>query len=118
VPPRSADAHSSLAYLQEFPLDELKIDRSFVSSLDNGDATVVRAIAAMGHAPGLLVVAEGIEDLSQLVAVLTLGCEVGQGFTFSKAGAPDDVARAIDSGDGSLIPETVNEMARVRRPTP
>ena len=96
--------YSSLAYLQDFPLDQLKIDRSFVASLDRGDPAVVRAIAALGHALGLQVVAEGIEDLPQLVSVISVGCDVGQGFYFQRPEKPADVAGTIDTGFRHLIP--------------
>jgi len=75
--------YSSLAYLECFPLDLLKIDRSFVARLESSQ-TLVRAVASLGHAMGLQIVAEGIETTAQLEAVRGLGCRWGQGYLFSR----------------------------------
>ncbi len=78
--------YSSLSYLQVFPLDELKIDRSFVQDLsDNGkNKTLIKAMIAMGHALGMSVVAEGVEEQSQLDFLLESGCDVVQGYLLSR----------------------------------
>jgi diguanylate cyclase len=81
--------YSSLAYLRQLPIDKLKIDRSFLRELDSrgvgadADATIVQTIAAMAHALGLRVAAEGVETESQLARLVTLGCEEWQGHHFS-----------------------------------
>jgi diguanylate cyclase (GGDEF)-like protein/PAS domain S-box-containing protein len=83
--------YSSLAYLHRFPLDVLKIDRSFIQQL-SGDvdekvkdaSALARAILSLAEALGLDTVAEGIEIESQREALLKLGCQTGQGFTFGK----------------------------------
>ena len=78
--------YSSLVALQQFPLAALKIDRSFIASLDvdtAGSAAIVRSTIALAHSLGLQVIAEGIEDLSQLEKLRTLGCDSGQGFLIS-----------------------------------
>ena len=77
---------SSLAQLKRLPLDELKIDKSFVDGLghDREDTAIVAAIVAMAQALELAVVAEGVETAEQLAALRTLGCELVQGFLFSR----------------------------------
>lgn len=78
--------YSSLSYLHRFPVDVLKIDRSFVEGLAarGTDAAFVRTIVQLGRALGLTTVAEGIEDEAQLAALRAIGCDIGQGFYFSK----------------------------------
>jgi diguanylate cyclase (GGDEF)-like protein len=78
--------YSSLSTLRTFPLDALKIDRAFVTGLttDNGDRTIVSAIAAMGHALGMTIIAEGAETQDQLQAVRDLGCDRVQGFVLGR----------------------------------
>lgn len=78
--------YSSLAYLRQLPIDEIKIDRSFVAGVgvDAADSAVVAATIAMSHALGQVVVAEGIETTVQLTRLRELGCEVGQGYLFSR----------------------------------
>jgi EAL domain-containing protein (putative c-di-GMP-specific phosphodiesterase class I) len=90
--------YSSLAYLKRFPVDELKIDRAFVSGLgrDSEDASIVNAVASLGHALNLSIVAEGIETIEEARQVHALGCEVGQGYYFAKPMARAEV-------DGFLV---------------
>ena len=78
---------SSLSYLTSFPIDTLKIDRSFVRAMggDPRSLKIVRAINQLAHGIGLDVVAEGIEDELQLGALQLMGCDLGQGFLFSQA---------------------------------
>ena len=78
--------YSSLSYLQKFPINTLKIDRSFVSeiAINDGDANIVSAIISMAHSLGLTVVAEGVEDAEQLMLLQSKQCEYVQGFFFSK----------------------------------
>jgi len=78
---------SSLSYLASFPIDTLKIDRSFVRAmgLDPRSLKIVRAINQLAHGIGLDVVAEGIEEEFQRRELLLMGCELGQGFLFSEA---------------------------------
>jgi diguanylate cyclase (GGDEF)-like protein/PAS domain S-box-containing protein len=79
--------YSSLAYLHRFPIDILKIDRSFVLRLVTaGDGPeLARAVVSLGETLGIETVAEGIESESQATALLALGCVAGQGFLFAKA---------------------------------
>jgi len=85
--------HSSLASLQSFPIDTLKIDRSFVSRLEHGEenGAIVQAIVGLARSLGLGLIAEGIETRGQRERLAALGCEKGQGFLFS---APVDASAA------------------------
>jgi diguanylate cyclase (GGDEF)-like protein/PAS domain S-box-containing protein len=78
--------YSSLAYLKRFPVDELKIDRAFVSGLRLGseEASIVKAVASLGHALKVSIVAEGIETADESWQVHALGCEIGQGYYFGR----------------------------------
>jgi len=82
--------YSSLSYLRRLPIDFLKIDRAFVMNLeaDAADVTVVGGIIAMAHALGLKVIAEGIETKVQAQILAGMGCDVGQGYLFSKPVPP------------------------------
>lgn len=79
--------YSSLNYLKRFPIDTLKIDKTFVSDVckDPHDTAIVRAIINLGHALDLTVIAEGVETREQLQYLTALECDVVQGFLFSKA---------------------------------
>jgi diguanylate cyclase (GGDEF)-like protein/PAS domain S-box-containing protein len=83
--------YSSLSYLKRFPVDQLKVDRSFVSGLpgDEDDAAIVRAIVTLGHQLGLRVVAEGVETEAQNILLRSIGCDEMQGYLF---GRPKPVA--------------------------
>jgi diguanylate cyclase (GGDEF)-like protein len=83
--------YSSLSHLKQFPIDVVKIDRSFISNLTHGrrDAAIVAAVLGMADAFALDVVAEGIEELDQVQALVELGCRFGQGYLYAKP-APAD----------------------------
>ena len=85
--------YSSLAYLRRFPIDIVKIDRSFVAGLETNenDAAIVRSIIDLAHALKLKVVAEGVERREQLDRLRTLGCDTAQGFLFSRPAPPAEV---------------------------
>lgn len=93
---------SSLSYLKRFPIDVVKIDRSFVSGLGAGDAdeSVVKAIVSMTEALDLVTIAEGVETKEQAQRLAALGCDRMQGFLFSRAvpiiELPDVLARLSD----------------------
>ena len=78
--------YSSLSYLHRFPVDTIKIDRSFVSQMQsNGDnSAIVKAIVTLAHMLNMDVIAEGIETTAQLAQLKLLQCEYGQGFFFSR----------------------------------
>jgi len=82
---------SSLSHLAQLPITGLKIDRSFVAGLDGSHAPIVDAIVRLARAFALPVIAEGIEDEGQLQALRRLGCDLGQGFLFSKAVPADEI---------------------------
>ena len=85
--------YSSLAYLKRFPVDTLKIDRSFVEGLgtDPLDLPIVQAVMSLGHTLGLEVVAEGVETPLQEKTLKALGCERAQGFLYARPLRPEDV---------------------------
>ncbi|HSH10197.1 MAG TPA: EAL domain-containing protein [Ilumatobacter sp.] len=78
--------YSSLTYLRRFPVEAIKIDRSFVSGLgiEQEDSTIVEAVVRLGQSLGLSVVAEGIESPLQLSRLRELGCDRGQGYLFGR----------------------------------
>ena len=78
---------SSLSYLLRFPVDELKIDKSFVSKIGHADkdASLVRAIIGIGHDLQLKVVAEGVETLEQATSLAARGCNLLQGYYLAQA---------------------------------
>ena len=93
--------YSSLASLQRLPIDVLKIDRQFVSAMqDDRDSTaIVRAILSLASALGMATIAEGIEDQSAAKLLDMLGCDIGQGFWYSRA-IRADAAFAFLSDNG------------------
>jgi diguanylate cyclase (GGDEF)-like protein/PAS domain S-box-containing protein len=97
--------YSSLDYLQRFPFDTLKIDRSFVQGIvyDRDSRLIVDSILSLARSFGLDVVAEGIEDADQLEQLKTMGCPCGQGFYFAQPMAPNAIDDFIHTGAwGSL----------------
>ena len=91
--------YSSLSYLKRFPLDSLKIDRSFVLGLPHeADAVgIINAIIAMAHVLGLRVVAEGVEAEAQAAFLGGCGCDEMQGYVFSKPLPAEEFARLLES---------------------
>jgi len=92
--------YSNLTYLKQFPLDKLKIDRSFIALLheDDTDAALVAAMIQMGHALGMEVVAEGVELPEQLARLQALGCDRYQGFLFHRGLPADEFTRLLHTG--------------------
>jgi diguanylate cyclase (GGDEF)-like protein/PAS domain S-box-containing protein len=95
--------YSSLGYLQRFPVDILKVDRSFIEGLTapGNDGGVMRAIVDLAETLNLVVVAEGIEERDQLVRVSQLGCRLGQGYLFSRPMPPEQLAGFVASGEAT-----------------
>jgi EAL domain-containing protein (putative c-di-GMP-specific phosphodiesterase class I) len=96
--------YSSLSYLHRFPIDTLKIDRSFVTRMseNNENTEIVRTIVVLAQNLGMDVVAEGVETNEQLVLLQKLGCENGQGYFFSKPVAAEGAERIIAETYGAL----------------
>lgn len=96
--------YSSLTYLQRLPLDELKIDRSFVTALEDedGDRTLIRMMVHLGRSLGLTVVAEGVDSVQKLTAATQLGCHAAQGYLFAEPAPVGSIrerfVRAVTSG--------------------
>jgi EAL domain-containing protein (putative c-di-GMP-specific phosphodiesterase class I) len=87
--------YSSLSYLKRLPLDELKIDQSFVRDInhDNNDAMIVKTIIEMAQNFDLHVIAEGVEDEEQLMYLKENGCRLFQGYFFGKPMPPEEIER-------------------------
>jgi diguanylate cyclase (GGDEF)-like protein len=96
--------HSSLAQLKSLPVDEIKIDRSFIRDLEQGtrDDAIVRSAIDLGHSLGLKVVAEGIETPAAWTALIHLGCDYAQGYFVSRPIAADQVGEWIGEVNAKL----------------
>ena len=88
--------YSSLSYLRDLPIDEIKIDRSFVADITGGDDVVVRSIIDLGHALGVAVVGEGVETVQQWDHLRRLGCDIAQGYLISRPLPFDALQRFLD----------------------
>ena len=86
--------YSSMSYLKRLPVDELKIDRSFVAGMATSveDAVLVRSAVELGHNLGLAVVAEGVETAETRCQLAELGCDVAQGYHFARPALAGDIA--------------------------
>lgn len=99
--------YSSLSYLHRFPINTLKVDRSFVSAMEDGteNGEIVRTVVALAKTLRLDVVAEGIETIHQLHQLRILGCEYGQGYLFSRPVPVEEAERLIN--DQSRFENTI-----------
>ena len=100
--------YSSLSYLRSFPIDTLKIDRSFVAEMltNHTTASIIEAIISMTRILGLRVIAEGVEDQAQFAFLQQIGCDAVQGFYVSAAIPADAFAKLLADFDGaSLLPD-------------
>ncbi|MGH2340024.1 EAL domain-containing protein [Segnochrobactraceae bacterium EtOH-i3] len=98
--------YSSLDYLRTLPVDVVKIDRSFVSDIGSDPArrAIVQAVTDLGHALGLTIVAEGIEREDEARMVRALGCDLGQGFLFSRPVPAADALEMVQAGQVWRVP--------------
>ena len=96
--------HSSLVYLQQLPIDQIKVDRSFVMKLATApsDAVIVRSTIDLAHNLGMTVVAEGVEDETSLNMLVEYGCDCAQGYYFSRPRAAEDLTPLLLAPPGSL----------------
>ena len=94
--------YSALSYLRQFPVNKLKIDRSFVNTLETDPAgpAIVKAIIELAHGLGLTTVAEGVETKGQLEILQSLGCSELQGFLFSKPLPANEFIKLLASNEG------------------
>ena len=91
--------YSALWYLREFPVDEVKLDREFIAPIltQPASAAIVRAVIDLAHALGVTPVAEGVEDAETAALLLEYGCEIAQGFHFSRPLSPRTVVALLES---------------------
>ena len=92
--------YSSLIYLKRFPVDQLKVDRAFVSGLgtDPDDSAIVASVVGLARAVGIVAVAEGVETVQQLAALQDLGCGFGQGYLWSRPKPAAELDQLMKSG--------------------
>jgi diguanylate cyclase (GGDEF)-like protein/PAS domain S-box-containing protein len=95
--------YSSLSYLQRFPIDVLKIDRSFIRIINKGseESALVQAIITLAKTLQLRIIAEGIEGIEQKERLQQLGCEFGQGFLFAKPKTPEEIEELFNNFDSA-----------------
>jgi EAL domain-containing protein (putative c-di-GMP-specific phosphodiesterase class I) len=115
--------YSSMSYLQRFPIDKLKIDRTFINDVtsSNDDASIVSAIVSLGHTLNLKVIAEGVETPEQLEFLQMLGCDQYQGYHYSRPMPAAEFAELIRhdaSGHEAATPAIEQTCSRLslRRP--
>jgi PAS domain S-box-containing protein/diguanylate cyclase (GGDEF)-like protein len=117
--------YSSLAYLKDLPLDELKIDRSFVKDMANdaGARAIVRAVIDLAHELGLRALAEGVEDRETREVLASLGCDIAQGYYFSPPITADHLMdwatrgpdRGLDEGTRAVVEDQSRKRSRKRQ---
>ena len=100
--------HSSLASLRRLPIDEVKIDQSFVTNLATGgdDAVIVRATIELAHNLGLVVVAEGVDDPTALDMLITYGCDGAQGDLIGRAGSAAELTALLAESPDATVTVT------------
>jgi diguanylate cyclase (GGDEF)-like protein len=100
--------HSSLSYLHQLPVDTLKIDKSFVQTMDTNphEATIVRSTIDLARNLGLRVVAEGVETEAAWRQLSSLGCDAAQGYWLARPGAAGDVPQTVDLLEQRLFPRS------------
>lgn len=105
--------YSSLAYLKKLPVTAMKIDKSFVLNMDQDrdNAVIVRSMIDLGHNLGLKVIAEGVETNSAKTMLTDFGCDVGQGYYFSRPIAATEITKLLQSPAGVPSPRVVSNTA-------
>jgi len=98
--------YSSLSYLRKFPVDRIKIDRSFVSGAGDGlaDAVIIHSIISLAHQLDIEIVAEGVETETQRAALAELECDWAQGFLFSRAVPAAEASALLETSNASQTP--------------
>jgi EAL domain-containing protein (putative c-di-GMP-specific phosphodiesterase class I) len=101
---RSNEQYSSLAYLKQFDIDYLKIDRTFIRDIEKNECSraIAESIIAMAHRLGLKVIAEGIEKPEQEAVLRSAGCDYGQGFLFSAAILPQAFEQLLTNQENQI----------------
>jgi EAL domain-containing protein (putative c-di-GMP-specific phosphodiesterase class I) len=91
--------YSSMAYPKQLPVDELRVDRTFVMHMhaDRDDAVLVRGAIELGHNLGMTVVAEGVEDTAHVTALRAFGCDIAQGYHYARPMPAAELASWIHS---------------------
>ncbi len=105
--------HSSLSQLSVLPVDELKIDRSFIAHADSGAVTIVTSTIELGHSMGLKVVAEGVEDAAAWNLLRRLGCDYAQGYLISMPLVPEKVPAFVREAN-RLLPASDSTLLQLR----
>ena len=97
--------YSSLQYLQRFPFDKIKIDRSFVKEVarNSSSASIIRAVVSIAADRDMITTAEGVETLQQRETVQNLGCTQMQGYLFSAARPAEEIRAMLDAGEGGVV---------------
>jgi len=108
--------YSSLSYLERFPIDILKIDRTFVSSAGATVSPIARAIVELGRTLGLQVVAEGIEHVAQARWLTDIGCRFGQGYLYARPMGAPAIEALLAEGQGLARPVELDREAAARDP--
>ena len=100
--------YSSMSYLRRFPIDKLKIDRSFITNVMTSadDASIVQAIISLAHGLRLKVVAEGVETQAQVDLLKDMGCELAQGYLYSKPIAAEAIEQLLRDNSAACIAAT------------
>ncbi|MBN1632344.1 MAG: EAL domain-containing protein [Thermoleophilia bacterium] len=98
--------HSALSYVKSLPVDEVKIDKSFVlaMAIDKQDAAIVRATIGLAHELGLRVVAEGIEDVATKALLAAYGCDIGQGYLLGRPGPKASISKHLRLARETSLP--------------
>jgi EAL domain-containing protein (putative c-di-GMP-specific phosphodiesterase class I) len=105
--------YSSLSYLRRFPIDALKIDQSFIREIadDRNSAAISDGIITLGRTMGLSVIAEGVETENQCAVLQSLGCDVGQGYLFSRALGAEQFVELLAQTPPPFTPHARHERA-------